>query len=809
MDSFIHDLKFGFRQLRKSPAFTFAAILTLALGLGANATVFTWFNAIVVNPLPGVRGTRDLITVRWRTPSGGQAGLSWLDYLDYRARNRTLQDFAVSTMAPLSLGEGAQPARVWTTLASSNYFKMLGVKPELGRTFLPDEDQNPGGHPVVVISHRLWQSKFGADPNIVGRQILLNKRNFTVIGVTPEVFEGSAVGLRFDMWIPMIMADALSGNSFGLEKRGVTWGGWYQARLNPETGQRAAVADLDSISAQLAREFHQTDRFNRAEVLPISQDGGGSVLVPVAMLLMAVVAVVLLIACANVANLLLARAGGRRREIAIRLALGVGRTRLIRQLLVENGLLAIGGLVAALAVLPLTMRSLQGFAPATDLPAGLTIRASAGVYLFSVALAAFATLFFGLAPALRASKPDVLETLKDGSGASASPRRAWLRNSLVVAQVALSLVLLMSAGLFLKTLRRATLTDPGFDPRNVIVAGVDLAPNGYDDARGQIAIRQMAANLSALPGVAAVSTIRSLPLGLTGSTVSRFEADGYVPAKDETPSTNTNVLGPDYFHTMNTPVLDGREFTPADTAASQQVAVVNQTFARRYLPRGAVGRRVQVHGQWRVVVGVARDSKFYSLDEKPRPWVYIPLSQSFDSESHFLVRTIGNPQSYARAVEAAIHQVDPALPVYAVHPLETAISASYFGQRIGGSFLGLFGAIALLLAAIGLYGVLAYTVSQRSREVGIRVALGASRADVLGLILGQGVRLAALGLAIGLAIAIPVTRLLRTMLLDVSPTDIPTILIVSALLAAVAVLASLIPAQRATRIDPITAIRHE
>ena len=809
MGSFFQDLKFGFRQLRKSPVFTVAAILTLALGIGANATVFTWFNAIVVNPLPGVQRGRDLITLRWRTPTGGQAGLSWLDYLDYRNRNHTLKEFAVATIVPISLGEGTQPERVWSTLASSNYFTMLGVKPELGRTFLPDEDQNPGGHPVVVLSHHLWQTRFGGDPNIIGRQILLNKRAFTVIGVAPEVFEGSVVGLHFEMWIPVTMADVLADGSFGLQKRGVSWFAWFQARPKPGVDQRAVLADLDAISSQLAREFHQTDRFNRTEVLPISKDGGGSVLVPVAMLLMAVVGVVLLIACANVANLLLARASGRRREVAIRLALGVGRARLIRQLLIENGMLAIGGLVAALAVLPLTMRSIQGFAPASDLPVGLTVRADAGVQLFTLGISLVATLLFGMVPALRATRPDVVSALKEGSGASASPRRAWLRNSLVISQVALSLVLLVSAGLFLKTMYRASSANPGFDPRNVLLAGVDLSPNGYDAARGEVAIRQMTAKLAALPGVAAVSTIRSVPLGLSGSSASRFEAEGYVPGKDESTVTNTNIVGPDYFHTMNTPVIDGREFNPADTDASQPVSVVNQTFARRYLARGAVGRRVQVHGQWSVVVGVVRDSKFYSLDEKPRPWVYVPLSQSFASQSNFLVRTAGDPLRYARAVEAAIHEVDPALPVFAVRPLETAISASYFGQRIGGSFLGLFGAIALALAAIGLYGVLAYTVSQRSREVGIRMALGASRGNVLGLILGQGVRLAAVGLGIGLAIAFAVTRLMRALLLDVSPTDVPVILGVSALLGAVAILASLIPAHRATKIDPILAIRYE
>ncbi len=387
--------------------------------------------------------------------------------------------------------------------------------------------------------------------------------------------------------------------------------------------------------------------------------------------------------------------------------------------------------------------------------------------------------------------------------------KAWLRNSLVVAQVALSLVLLVSAGLFLKTLRRATSADPGFDPRNVLAAGVDLRANGYDAAHGANVLREMTAKLSALPGVTAVSTVRRVPLGLTGAGASRFEAEGYVPAKNEELTASTNYIGPDYFHTMNTPLIDGREFTPSDQAGAQPVAIVNQTFARRYLPRGAIGRRVQIENAWRIVAGVVRDSKYYSLDEKPAPWVYLPVAQDFASEANFMVRTMGDPQTYARPVEDAIHQIDATLPVFAVRPLSSAISASYFGQRIGGAFLGFFGAVALALAAIGLYGVLAYTVAQRSREVGIRVALGAGRGDVLKLILSQGLWLTAIGLAIGLGIALAVTRLMRALLLDVSPTDLQTLLGVSALLAVVALAASFFPAYRATRIDPILAIRHD
>ncbi len=808
MDNFLQDLRYGFRQLRKSPAFTLAAVLTLALGIGANATIFTWLNDTILHPVPGVDSSR-LISIRWHSPQGANRSLSWLNYLDFKNRNRTLDSLAVGSINPLSLGEGAQPERVWSMLVSANYFDTLGVKPALGRGFLPEEDKDPGGHPVVVLSHHLWKTKFGGDPQILGRRILLNKRDFTVVGVTAEPFIGSILGLRFDLWVPATMAGTLSGDSAILDKRGVSWL-QSQARLKPGADKRAIEADLNALSAEMAREFYKSDRYNRAEVVPLWREGGGSVLGPVLLLLMSVVAVVLLIACANVANLLLARAAGRQREIAIRLALGVRRVRLMRQLLLENSLLSLGGLAAALVALPATMQALMGFAPPSDLPIGLDIHADWRVVAFTVALTAAATLFFGLVPALRASRPDVVSVLKEESGASSARGKAWLRNSLVVAQVALSLVLLVSAGLFLKALSHATSTNPGFDPHNVLVAGIDLQPNGYDHARGRVAVRQIIDKIRALPGVTNASTIRFVPLGLSGSSSTRFDVPGYIPRKDEELVSNVNFIGPDYFRTMKTPLVSGREFTAADTPATQHVIIVNETFARRYFPNGdAVGRRVAIYGEQRVIAGVARDSKAFTLDEKPQPFVYIPSTQEFASETNFLVRTASDPLSYARPVEDAVHAIDPAMPVYGVRPLVAAISASYFGQRMGGSLLGFFGAIALALAAIGLYGVLAYTVSQRSREVGIRIALGASRADVLRLVLKQGLQLLGVGLVIGLGIAFAVTRLMRAMLMDVSATDLPTILLVSALLAAVAILASFVPAYRATTIDPIRAIRYE
>ncbi len=808
MGTFPQDLRFGFRQLRKSPAFTLSAILTLGLGIGANATIFTWFSAVILNPVPGADSSH-LVSVRWRSPEGNRRALSWLDYLDFRKRNHTVESLAVYGLSPFSLGEGLQPERIWGMLTSANYFDMLGVKAALGRTFVPEEDENPGGHAVVVLSHHLWVTKFGADPNIVGRGILLNKRKFTVIGVAPEIFTGSILGLRFEVWIPATMMESVWANPNALEQRGFNWLE-TQARVKTGVDPRTAKADLDAVSSDITREFSKTDRFNRAEVVPIWHDGGGETLGPVMMLLMAVVGVVLMIACANVANLLLARATGRRREIAIRLALGVKRGRLVRQLLVENGMLALGGLAAAFLALPVTMRSISGFAPKSDLPIGLAVKTDASVIVFTVVISLVATLLFGLIPALRASRPDVVAALKDESAGSTGSRRAWLRNSLVVAQVALSLVLLVCAGLLLKSLRHAVNAQPGFDPRNVLVAGVDLFPNGYDAVHGRVAVREMAEKISAIAGVTAVSNIQNLPLGLSGSNSGSFEAEGYVPVKNEELVAMTNVIGPGYFHTVHTSMLAGREFTGADTAETQHVMVVNQTLARHYFPAGdPVGRRVKIHEEWRVIAGVVADSKFFTIAEKPEPMIYLPIGQSSADSTTFVVRTTSDPAMYARAVESAIHSVDPLLPVYAVRPMETAISASYFGQSIGGAFLGFFGGVALILAAIGLYGVLAYMVTQRSREVGIRMALGASRGDILNLILGKGMRLAGMGLAIGILIALSVTRMMRALLMDVSPTDLATIAGVCGLLITIAMLASFIPAHRASRIDPILAIRHE
>jgi predicted permease len=802
------DARFGIRQLRKSPAFTLTAVLTLALGIGANATIFSWLNSVILNPLPRV-DSRDLVSVRWRTPEGHGSAFSWPDYLDMKGRARTVESLTAGTMAPFSLGENTQPERVWGLFVASNYFSTLGVKPVRGRAFLPEEDNNPGGHPVTLISYHLWQDRFGGDPGIVGRRIRLNNRDFSVVGVAPPGFQGSILGLTFDLYVPVSMVEAISGDVGLLSNRSTHWLLGH-ARLRPGTDRRQVDADLTAMSSQLAHQSSRPERYARAEVVPMWREGGGQLLGPVLMLMMAVVGVVLLIACANVANLVLARAAGRRREIAIRLALGVSRGRLIGQLLVENGMLTLLGAAGALLILPAAGGLLMQFAPVTDFPVLVQVRPDTTVLLFTLSVSALATILFGLIPALRASRPDVVDVLKEESGGSASPGKAWLRNSLVVGQVALSSVLLVGAGLLLKSLSRAVEADPGFDPRNVLVAGVDLIPSGYNEARGKVALREMRDRIAALPGVAAISTVDRVPLGLGGSSSATVEVEGYIPSKDEEMLASVLTVGPDYFHTMNTRMVAGREFTPADTDSTERVMVINETFARRYFSKlDPLGRHVKLRGQTRTVAGVARDSKTQSLDEKPRPAAYLPVLQDFTSESNFLVRTLAKPMAMARTVEGAIHAINPALPVYGERSLEQSISVAYFGQRMGGSLLGVFGGLALALAAVGLYGVLAYSVTQRSREVGIRMALGAARGDVLRLILGQGLWLAGIGLAIGLVVSIAVTRLMSALLFGVSPRDPATLLVVSILLVAVSLAASFLPAYRATKIDPILAIRHE
>jgi macrolide transport system ATP-binding/permease protein len=808
MESIVQDIRVALRQLRKSPGFALAAILTLGLGIGANTTIFQWLNWLVGQPLPGVDSSR-LYYVRWRTPDGARNSTSWPTSLDIRQRSKSLEQFAVGRGTTFSLGDSTgRPERIFGMLVSANYFGTLGVRAAQGRTFQPEEDSRPGAHPVAVISHALWLSKFGQAPDVVGKTIKLNTHTFTVVGVTPQGFQGSTVGLRHDIWVPAMMRGEIMGGADTLSNRGDRW---LEAYALPKPGVSFAQAEqeLNLISAQLTRELFKSDRYARVDAVPIWKHAAGQVLGPVLIVMSAVVGVVLLIACANVGNLLLTRAVNRRREMALRIALGVRRSRLIRQLLVENGVLALLSALLALATIPFTAGLLAVFTPQTDIAISLNVPVDWRAFAFTLAISAVATLLFGLAPALRSSREDVISALKEESGSVTVKSR--LRNVLVVAQVALSIVLLVGAGLLLRSLQFASSMNPGFEPRNVLVAGVDLLPNGYDARnRGPQFVQQAIARLSALPGVASVSSVRRVPLGLGGTSSTSISVNGYTPAQDENPMSMLNNVGPDYFRTMGTALIAGRDLRPDDDASKPLVAVINETFAKRYfVNRDPLGQTFRA-GRDYTIIGVARDSKFQSLDEAAVPFFWVSTLQVNASETNFLIRTSGSdPLSLASAVEKEIHTLDPAIPVFGIRALEDSISVAYLPQRMGGWLLGFFGGLALMLAAIGLYGVLAYTVALRTREVGIRVALGATSQDVTRMVLRDGMRLTAIGALIGIAISLGVSRFLVKLLFGVSPTDAATLGGVSVLLLIVALAASYFPARRAARIDPLAAIRAE
>jgi predicted permease len=811
MSNFLRDLCYGLRMMRKSPGFTTVALLTLALGIGANATIFTWLNSILVVALPGAKAPHELVAVIPVSPEYGLTSVSYPDYVDYRDRNTTLAGLTALENQAMSLSGDGKPERIWAELVTSNFFDVLGVRPILGRTFLADEEKVPNAAPVVILSHTLWQRRFGGDPSVIGRKIILNNYPFTVVGVAPEGFAGGETALRFDLWVPMMMQEKVIPGK-RLEARGNSWL-IALGRLKPGVTPQQAAAELTGIARQLQQDHPERAR-GSVSVYPLwkSPKGATAVLGPVLLLLMGVVGLVLLIACANVANLLLARATGRRREIAVRLALGAGRGRLLRQLLTESILLSIAGGVLGLVCAYWTTGLLRTLAPPTDFPIGLAINLDVRVFAFTFILALLTGIVFGLAPALQASRADMLTPLKDESAAIAGGgRRAWLRSGLVVSQVALSVLLLVAAGLFLRSLERAQTFPPGFNAGGVLLASVDLFPNGYRAEAARAFYKEVLEKVRALPGVESVSLARRIPLGLGGSSSSSITVEGYELRNDERPWTYVNSVGPDYLRTMQIPLINGRDFSDRDNVGAPPVAIINETMARRYWPAGdAVGKRFRFgEDGWFTVVGIAGNIHSRSLNEPAAAYAYLCLLQFYRPDVTVHVRAAGDPGLLAGVVQREIQSVDPALPVFSIRTLQVHISAAFFQQRMAGRLLTVFGLLALTLATVGIYGVLAYAIGQRTHEIGLRMALGAGRADVLRLVLGQGMLLAGAGLVLGLAVAFALTRLMRTLLFGVSPTDPATFAGVALVLALVAAAACYVPARRATRVDPVVALRYE
>jgi predicted permease len=835
LEELLQDLRFGMRILLKNPGFTLVVVGTLALGIGANTAIFGLVDALLLRPLPVVKAPSELVLLM--RGDGGGPTLSYPDFTVLRERNEVLSDLALYTQAPISFGNNVRSEVVLGAMVSGNYFDVLEIKPSLGRAFLPEEDRTPGAHPVVVLSHSFWQSRFNSDRAVVGQTIVLNNRRFTVVGIAPPGFDGETAPMKVSLWIPVMMMSAIrsepreSGTHDPLSNRHNENFGAI-GRLKQGVSVIEAQAALETINRQLELSnpppTEQGFNPNNDRSLRLISPQGimiGSIremAVTSSGLAGATVLTVLLIACANVANLLMARAARRRKEVAVRLAMGATRWRLIRQLLTESVLLALVGATAGLFLAYWINQLLMAFKPPFPPPFTFSLDLSFDIrtFAFTFLLAAVTGVIFGLVPALQASRPDVLPALKDESNAE-SPRVPWLnlRNALVITQVALSLALLISTGLFVRTLRYARQIDLGFKPDQVLAVSFNLRLQGYDEAKGREFYRQILERLERLPGVQTVSVTNLLPLGFMWLSTPVVPENREVPPNERVFAGDVSVDSK-YFETIGTPLLRGRDFTAQDTIKSPPVAIVSEKLAHSLWPEindpgEALGKRLRFGRSNPIsceVIGVAKDSRnniFNRLDREPEPTIYRPFAQNYSAFASLIVRTDGDPRGLISAVRREVAALDENLPPQDLQPLSETVSLASWSARTGAAVLGVFGLLGLVLAAIGIYGVMSYSVSRRTREIGLRMALGAETRDVIKLIVKQGMGLTLIGAMIGVMLAVAVTRLLASLLYGVTATDPATFAGVVLFVIGVAVLACYLPARRATKVDPMMALRCE
>jgi predicted permease len=815
------DLRYAVRVLQKSPGFVLAVTLTLGLGIGANAAVFTVVNTLLLNPLPVV-DTRELVAVHTvdRTSAEGSESLwplSFPNLEDLQQRNGVFTDLAAYTSVnALTWMNGRTPERIFAEVVTANYFETLGIRPVLGRFFLPEEGRGAGAHPVVVMGFAPWQHRFGGAPDVVGRTLVLNGTAFTVVGVAPERFRGVTAVFGPDLWIPATMAEqvlpAQQRRSLR-DREALLFRG--AARLRPGTSRAQAEASLKAIAAELEREHPEANRGRSLALRPLTEVAfsgfGRQSAVFGSGLLMGIVAIVLLISCSNVANLLLARAAGRRQEIAVRLALGAGRSRLVRQLLTESVLLALVAGAAGMLVAGAGTRALTSFLPGEVALNFVELQLDGRVLAFTLVLSLLTGLVFGLAPAWQSSKVDVALGLKEEArSAGASRRSVRLRSALLVGQVALSLVSLVTAGLFLRSIERAYEIDPGFETKRGGMLLISPGQAGYDRPRSEQFYLDARARVSALPGVESMSWATNLPFFARFSRGVLVEGAEQPAQAPRGAMTLVNRVDLDYFETIGVPLQTGRDFSHTDVEGSVPVAIVNEAFARRHWPdQDPLLRRFRFAGEERArqVVGVARNANYTALGEAPQPCVYLPLRQDFADAVVLYVRTRDDPANLLAGVQQEIRGIDPLLWVSDVRTMEKAVDQALFWARIGVGLLGVFGLLALGLASIGLYGVMAYSVSLRRREIGVRMALGARGRSLVALVLGQGLRLVAAGIGLGLLGALVVGRALSGLLYGVSPADPVSLAGAAVVLLAVAALACYVPARYASRVDPLVALR--
>ena len=813
MQTLRDDLRYAVRLLVKNPVFTGVVVVTLALGIGLNTAVFSVIDGLLLRPLPGTRAPNELVQL-YRTYRGDVrfGSNSVPHYLDIRERSGdTFSGVSLWNFETMNLAAGGRNERVLGVMASANHFSVLGATAALGRTFVPAEDSGRGAHPVVVISWATWKGRFGGDKAIVGKSIVLNGRSYTIIGVTQPEFRGVIPIVTPALWVPLMQFDDIRpGESDQFTQRGSNS---YNviARFKPGMTTAQANERMKALIAGLLTQYPQD--YDGSGINLILQSDAGihptfrSAQVALSSVVMAVVGVLLLIACVNVANLFLARARDRAREMAIRLSLGAKRSRLVKQLLTESLLFAgASGLVGVgLAYWVIELANRIRLPLDVDFSADLHLSPMVVAFAFGVSLVT--GLLFGLAPALQATNPSLIPALKGEAPAGQSRSRA--SKGLVVAQMALSIVLLVSAGLFLQDLKNATTVDKGFVTENLLVA--DLAPGlqGYNRARSEELYRRLRETLLETPNVRAVGYVGNLPLGLSESD-SWVEIAGYTPAKNENMSLQTTQVTPGYFEAMGIPIKEGRAFTERDDSASVRVMMVNEQMAKKYWAgKSPVGRIVRYGRRDHTVIGVVPTGKYNRLGEPPTPFYYTALAQHWNQGMSIAIRTAGDPETVAPALRAAVASFDETLPVSDIRTMTKHLGIALLPARLAGAALGVFGFLGLILASVGMYGVIAYTVSQRRREIGIRMAVGAAGGDVVGMIMKQGLSLVIVGAAIGIGGALGASRLLRGILYSPSVIDPATFVGVPFLLTAVAALASWLPARRASGVDPLEALRRE
>ena len=824
LEVFMQDLRYGLRMLRKNPGFTAVAVLSLALGIGANTTIFTVVNAILLHALP-VRDISRLVemdTVDTKTlvtqARSEKLGMSFPNFQDYRRDNTVFTDLAAFMPTEVTWSGGVEPRQLLSELVSANYFEVLGIRPARGRFFMPDEDTKPNGNDVAVLSYALWANKLGSDPGIIGKPLIFDARPYTVIGIAPRGFRGTITFFSSEqVWIPTSMKDQVLGGKikdFFNDRRFLTVG--TIGRLKPGVEMTAAEASLKTMATHLEAEFPKDNGGRSVALSPLADAAVGvndhKRIALAGAMMMGVVGLVLLIACVNLANLLLAQGARRQKEISLRAALGAGRTRIVRQMLTESMLLSLAGGAVGLGIAYAGRSILWSFRPPFIEQSGIDLSLDSHVLLFTLGVAILTGFIFGLVPAVKASRPDLMETLKSGGRSGTMGwRRDPLRSLLVIGEMALALITLVGAGLFLHSMQNAQKTELGFESKNLLAMNFDLGALQYEEGRGQQFYRAAIEKVKNSPGVASVSIASNAPIGggllRTVFPEGRDEASGY----RGTLTTVNNII-PGYFETLRIPVLRGRSFNDGDRKETTMVAVASEAMVKQYWPNeDGLGKRFHFFGDptLREIVGVAANSVINEVGEEPQPIVFLPMAQDYVPAVTLQVRTTGNPENVVATARAALQSLDPNLAVTNVFTIEQILAQALWAPRMGGLLLALFGALALVLSAVGVYGVLSYSVNQQTREIGLRMAMGAQRSDVMRLILGQGLRLTVLGLGLGVLVALGLMRVLVSLLFDVRAYDPLTYTAVTLLLTAVALLACYIPARRAMRVDPMVALRYD